>query len=401
MELTIIIILSLLILFLFIGFALFYVRLTRNRDEETLKTEELTRRLTELLKEREQEANSQSARQINELLIPLRVKLDEFSSAVREAYVRDNAGRQSLADQIARLMELNMDIGREARNLTSALKGDSKVQGDWGEMVLQTLLESAGLQKDINFFTQVTTDLKGSGLRSDDGRLQRPDVIVLLPDNHKLVIDSKVSLTAYSRYCEADDKSLKDRSLREHLRSVRSHIDELAEKQYHRNIPDSAEHVMMFMPVEGAYFAAMQADSTLWKYAFDRKVVIAAPTHIFSVMQILTQLWRQEKQNRNAEQIARLGGLLYDRFASFANDFEAIERQIGQLGKAYDKCRYSLTQGPRSVVRSAERLRDLGAKTSKRIPTALGDEAEAASVYDNPSPEPPQTLDQDTDYLTK
>ena len=327
----------------------------------------------------------ENARQFEDMLRPIREKLDEFSSAVRDSYVKDNASRQSLSDQIANLVNLNRTIGEEARELSRALKGDSKVQGDWGEMVLETLLESAGMKRNINYFTQVTTDQTGQRLRSDEGRLQRPDVVVLMPDNHRLVIDSKVSLTAYSRYAAASTEEERAQEGRAHIRSVKKHIDELGCKQYQNSIPNAAEHVLMFMPVEGAYLTAVELDPDLWRYAFERNVVIVSPTHIFSVVQILGQLWRQEKQSRHAEQIAQLGGLLYDRFASFVSEFEAVERQLEQTRKAYDKCRNALTGGPQSVVRRAERLRDLGARTSRRIPQKTLDEALASPS--NPSDE--------------
>lgn len=353
----------------------------RNRQELAAQTE-LNRRQLETQAERyhqELDALTERNRQLQEalttqnnmklegLMAPMRERFEQFSQTINRCYAEDKAERRSLSDQLARLMDLNATIGNEARELTRALKGDSKVQGDWGEMVLATLLESAGLQKGINFFTQVTEDETGRKLVSDEGKGQRPDVVVLMPDDHRLIIDSKVSLTAYTRFCSATDDEARKREGQQHVRSVRSHIDELARAAYQKSVPKAAEHMLMFMPVEGAYFTAMQLDSELWKYAYDRKVVIVSPTHLFSVMQILSQLWRQEKQNRNAEQIARLGGLLYDRIAAFIGEFEKMEGQIDSVRKGWERSMAQLAEGNQSVVRRAERLRELGAKTSRRI----------------------------------
>ncbi len=352
---------------------------------------------SQALRKQNDDLREANTRQINELLTPLRTKLEEFSRSVTECYVRENATRQSLSDQLTRLMDLNRTIGEEARALTSALKGDSKVQGDWGEMVLETLLESAGLVKDINFFVQVTKDDTGRVLTDDEGNRQRPDVVVLLPDDHKLVIDSKVSLTAYAQYCDAKDDAAREAAGKRLVRSVKNHIDELSAKRYQERIPNAAEHVLMFMPVEGAYFTAMHLDPELWKYAYDRRVVIVSPTHIFSVMQILAQLWRQDKQNRNAEEIARLGGLLYDRIAGFVAEFENIDKALNQARKAYDKSLRGMTSGSTSIIRTAERLRDLGARTKKRISSKTLAEMALDSLPDNPpSEQPPEEAAEET-----
>lgn len=359
--------------------------------ESRIRMEELERRLTEEVRElRRQTAGefrdiasahldaasrrlrADSSRELDGILAPLRQQIAEFRKAVNDSYVADNATRKSLSDQIERLVRLNMTIGDEARNLATALKGNSKVQGDWGEMVLETLLENAGLQRGVNFHTQVGSDASGMPLvDSETGRRQRPDVVITLPDRHCMVVDSKVSLTAWldlMKAEEAADSQGRGAALKRHLDSVRRHIDELAAKNYQNTVRDAAEHVLMFIPNEGAYLAAVQGDGTLWKYAYDRKVVIVSPTHIFSVMQIVSQLWRQENQNKNAERIADLGGLLHDKFVAFIADFEKIDRQLQAVHSTYDKCHRSLTSGGTSLVSRARRLRDLGARTSRQLP---------------------------------
>lgn len=311
---------------------------------------------------------SENTRELGELISPLREQLGSFHRAVNESYVNENASRKSLADQIERLMKLNMTIGEEARNLTSALKGNTKLQGDWGEMILKTLLESAGMQEGVNFFTQVTADASGRTLRDEEsGRGLRPDVVISLPDNHKIIVDSKVSLTAYADYNEAKDEAALETCGRRHLLSVRKHIAELADKAYQKVVAGAAEHVLMFIPNEGAFMLAYALDPDIWRYAYERKVVITSPTHLFSVMQIVSQLWRQENQSRNAAEIARQGGALYDKFVGFMATFQTIETNLARTQKACDEARKSLSGSNQSLAAKAERLRSLGAKTTKSL----------------------------------
>lgn len=322
--------------------------------------EEVLRRQSATLKE-----------QNNELIVsaldPVKTKLDEFSKAVTDSYVKDTADRKSLADQIERLMQLNSDIGKEARNLTTALKGDSKVQGDWGEMVLQTLLESAGMVEGQNFFTQVTRDAAGRVIADEQGNRLRPDVVVALPDNHKMVIDSKVSLKAYTEYMSATGDDERQLAGRRHVRSVVSHIDELGDKQYQKYILKAADHVMMFIPNEGAYYAAMQLNPDLWKYAYERNVVMVSPTHLFSVMQIVAQLWQQDRQNKYALKIAEAGGELYDKFVDFYADLAKVEKSMLDVVKNFERCRADV-ENRVGLTAKANKLKDLGAKVSKKLP---------------------------------
>lgn len=310
----------------------------------------------------------ESRREIETILSPLREKLAEFSKAVTEAYMNDNASRRSLSEQIDRLIRLNNTIGEETRSLTSALKGDSKVQGDWGEMILETLLESAGMKRDVTFFVQPTRDGEGKTIIDDEGSRRRPDILVKLPDDHSMIIDSKVSLTAYIRMTESSNPEEEARAAREHVRSVRKHVDELGSKQYHKYWPNAADHVLMFIPNEGAYFAVLHHDPELWKYAYDKNVVIVSPTHVFSVMQIISQLWRQENQNRNAARIAELGGKLYDRFAKFNDQMMKIRSKIDETNRTFDEAYSTFAGSTQSLTRTAERLRELGAKTSRHLP---------------------------------
>lgn len=342
-------------------------RMEERQKEMERKSELLFKNLaTDILQKQSETLRSQNKEQIALALDPVRTKLDEFSKAVSDSYIKENAARRSLADQIERLMRLNNDISQEARNLTTALKGDSKVQGDWGEMVLQTLLESAGMVEGQNFFTQVTRDEAGRVLTDEAGIKYRPDVVVNLPDSHKIIIDSKVSLKAYVDYVSATTDSDRKAAADRHIRSVTAHINELGDKKYQTRIAKAADHVMMFIPNEGAYYAAMQINPDLWKYAYDRKVVMVSPTHLFSVMQIVSQLWQQDKQNRYALDIAKAGGELYDRFVDFYNDMAKVEKAMADVVKGFDRCRQDV-ENRVGIRAKADKLKELGAKASKRL----------------------------------
>lgn len=325
----------------------------------------------EALRDNSEQLRQRGSEELDAVLGPFREKLEGLRKVVTESYVQENASRRSLSDQVERLMALNRTIGEEARNLTHALKRDPGEQGRWGETVLENLLESAGMRRGCDYEVQVTRDSEGRILRDQEGRLQRPDVVVKLPDAHKIVIDSKVSLTAYLDYTKADNDEERSEAARRHIVSVRAHVDELASKQYQLTIDGALEHMLMFMPNEGAYLAAVDSDPELWNYAYERKVVIVSPAHLFSVMQIISQLWRQEKQNVNAEKIARLGGELYDKLARFAGEFVKIEKELDDARKAYDKAYNHLATGRGNVIRRAQQLRDKGVKTGASLPPQL------------------------------
>lgn len=330
---------------------------------------DVLRRNSESLKE----ANSE---QIDALLRPLKENIESFKKTISEGYVKESSSRKLLEVQIERLVKLNETIGEEARNLTSALKGNSKVQGDWGEMILETLLENAGLERGINFETQLTRDSGGNVLKNDEGKLLRPDVLIKLPDNHSIIVDSKVSLTAFVDYCNAEDENVRIVAGKKHLQSVYAHIDELHAKMYQNNLKGAADYVMMFIPNESAYIAAVQLDINLWKYAYERGVIIVSPTHLFSVMSIVSQLWRQDKQNRNAMLIAERGGKLYDKLVLFMDSFEKVGKSIDDAMTSYNKSFNQLRTGKGNVLRQAEDMKALGAKASKSLPERLSDSAE-------------------------
>ena len=331
---------------------------------------------SDVLKRNSESLKEANSEQIDALLRPLKENIESFKKTISEGYVKETSSRKLLEVQIERLVKLNETIGEEARNLTSALKGNSKVQGDWGEMILETLLENAGLERGINFETQLTRDSGGNVLKNDEGKLLRPDVLIKLPDNHSIIVDSKVSLTAFVDYCNAEDENVRIVAGKKHLQSVYAHIDELYAKMYQNNLKGAADYVMMFIPNESAYIAAVQLDINLWKYAYERGVIIVSPTHLFSVMSIVSQLWRQDKQNRNAMMIAERGGKLYDKLVLFMDSFEKVGKSIDDAMTSYNKSFNQLRTGKGNVLRQAEDMKNLGAKASKSLPERLSDSAE-------------------------
>ena len=308
---------------------------------------------SDVLKRNSESLKEANSEQIDALLRPLKENIESFKKTISEGYVKETSSRKLLEVQIERLVKLHETIGEEARNLTYALKGNSKVQGDWGEMILETLLENAGLERGINFETQLTRDSGGNVLKNDEGKLLRPDVLIKLPDNHSIIVDSKVSLTAFVDYCNAEDENVRIVAGKKHLQSVYAHIDELYAKMYQNNLKGAADYVMMFIPNESAYIAAVQLDINLWKYAYERGVIIVSPTHLFSVMSIVSQLWRQDKQNRNAMLIAERGGKLYDKLVLFMESFEKVGKSIDDAMTSYNKSFNQLRTGKGNVLRQA------------------------------------------------
>lgn len=304
---------------------------------------------------------------IQEILSPLKADIDGFRKAVNEAYSNEEKERFSLRNEIRNLMELNRTIGKEAQDLTRALKGDSKVQGDWGEMILERLLEMSGLQKDVHFRTQMATNTDGSRLVGDNGQGLRPDVVVFYPDDRCVVIDSKVSLSAYIDYVNAvDDAVVSADSARRHILSVRRHIDELAQKRYQDLVGEKRlDFVMMFIPNEGAYLATMKLEPGIWQEAYNKRVLLTSPTHLISVLKMLEQLWKQDAVNRNVQEIARLSGTMIDKVVNFMSDLEDIEKALASAETAYGRARKRLCEGNGNVLVTARKIVNLGAKTSK------------------------------------
>ena len=304
--------------------------------------------------------------QLGDILTPFKSDLENLKKTINDCYIDEMSQVKSLKDQVKDLTELNNTIGREAKELTMALKGNSKVQGDWGEMLLKQLLEKSGLEEGVNYVLQATENADGSKIKGENGGQLRPDAIFYLPEGKNLIIDSKVSLTAYTDYINASAEE-QPAALAAHLRSIKAHIDELARKEYPKYVQNAADFVMMFVPNEGAYMAALNADKDLWQSAYDRHIVIISPTHLISVLKLMYQLWLHDKQTKNALKIADETGKLYDKFVNFVCDFEDIGKHLDKANSVYEAAFKKFSTGKGNLLSRVEGIRELGVKTAKRL----------------------------------
>lgn len=326
-----------------------------------------------ILEEKTKRFTALNHENMDKILTPLQQKLNEFKAKVEETYDRESKERFTLDARIRELVELNRRISDEANNLTKALKGDNKAQGDWGEMILENILEMSGLTRDREYFKQSTlTDAFGHTVVNEQGNRMRPDYIVVYPDKRSVVIDSKVSLTAYCRYVEAVDDGEAAQALAGHVRSVKAHIDELAVKSY-QDYGKSLDFVMMFMPNEAAYLAAMQSDRTLWEYAYAKRVLLVSPTNLIAALKLVADLWKREYQNRNALDIARIGAALYDKLVGFEANLKSVGEGLEKTLYTYEKAYKQLTAGRGNMIDKARQMKELGLKTKKDFPATLSD----------------------------
>ena len=302
------------------------------------------------------------------LLKPFRDNIAEFRTRVEQIYSSEREQHGELKNELKNLMELNRRITTETTNLTDALKGNSKVQGDWGEMILETILDNSNLVRGVHYDCQVT-------MKDAAGNNQRPDVVLYLPEGKRIVIDSKVSLTAYAEWVGADDESVRARSLAAHVASVRQHVSELSRKEYQRLL-ESPDFVVMFIPNEPAFLAAMQRDSAIWSDAYEKKVIVSSPTNLFALLKLVDDLWRRNEQSRNQEQIIKYGTTLYEQLVAFTSSLEGVGQALDQARTKYDDAYKRLHTGNNNIVRTGERLRRLGLPTSKRPSQRLLDETE-------------------------
>lgn len=319
----------------------------------------------EILEEKAKRFTEQNQANIGQLLEPLKVRLTEFQGKVEEVYVQEGKERSALAQQVKHLMDLNRQLSDDAHNLTRALKGSSKTQGNWGEMILEKILESSGLRKGQEY------DLQESHTRDDGSRVQ-PDAIIHLPEERHIVVDAKVSLTAYEEYVNAEHDSGRDMAVRRHLDSVRGHIKALSEKNYQDiHGVKSLDFVLMFIPVEPAFMLAISQDNELWQDAWKRNVLLVSPSTLLFVVRTVAHLWRQEQQNRNAQEIARRGAELYDKLVGFVEDLKGIGNRLDQAQSEYNKACGKFVGGRGNVIRQAEMLKELGVKPGKSMPSEM------------------------------
>lgn len=324
----------------------------------------------EILDEKSRQFKQSNRESLESLLNPFREQIEGFRKRVDEVYEGEVKQHSSLETEICRLREANLRMSEEADNLTRALKGNSKVQGDWGEMLLETILDSSHLTKGIHYETQ-------HNLKDEQGNNLRPDVILKLPEGKRIVIDSKVSLTAYVAYTESATPEDASRAVKDHLRSVRAHVDELSGKCYQtlldRTRSESPDFVIMFVPSEPAFLLAMQQDASLWGYAYNKKVIVSSPTNLFALLKIVDDLWKRDMQSRNARKIADEGGKLYDKFMGFAETLVDLGKSISASSERYEKAIKQLKTGQGNLIRRTEQLRELGVKATKSLPNQLSD----------------------------
>ncbi|HET7178272.1 MAG TPA: DNA recombination protein RmuC [Chryseosolibacter sp.] len=314
---------------------------------------------------------------MSELLNPLKDKILTFEKKVEEAYDKELRDKISLREEVKKLYELNNRISAEANNLTRALKGDTKKQGDWGEFILETVLERSGLTKDREYRKQVLTT-------NADGQTIKPDYLVLLPDKRHIIVDSKVSLTAYENFVNTDDEASRPKYLKAHLDSMKTHIKHLSEKNYFSSLEfNTPDFVLMFVPIESSFSLALQADQDLFNYAWEKKIVIVSPTTLLATMRTIASMWKMDKQSQHAFQIAEESGKLYDKFKLFMDDMVKVGNQLNSTKSTYEDAMKKLVSGRGNLVHQAEKLREMGAKNTRRLDDKITQRALESETVDN------------------
>jgi DNA recombination protein RmuC len=320
-----------------------------------------------IFENKSQRFTEQNKNSLEALLNPLKERIQLFEKKVDDSYKQEASERNSLKGEIKSLLELNAKISNDANNLAKALKGDNKLQGNWGERILESILEGSGLLKNQMYKTQVT-------LSNAAGEIIKPDAVVYLPENKHIIIDSKVSLLAYNNFIMVESEDEKQKWIKEHINSLRSHVKLLSDKNYYTSIQlNTPEFVLMFVPIESSFAMALQNDIDLFNYAWERKIIIVSPSTLQATLMTISSIWKQEMQTRNAIEIAAEGGKLYDKFAAFVEDLEKIKSAIDRSGEAYDAAMNKLKSGKGNLLNRVEHLKRLGAKASKQIPDRLLD----------------------------
>ena len=344
------------------------------QEEAKLQFENLANKI---LEEKTEKFTTLNQNNLKTILEPFQEKISELKNRVNEAYEKENKERFSLAEKVKELAELNQQISEDAKKLTRALKGESKTQGNWGEMILESILEKSGLVKGREYFLEhQLTDENNKVIFSEfSGKKMRPDAVIKYPDERNVIIDSKVSLTAFTELVDETDSEVYATKLNQHLASVKNHIQQLSQKAYD-DYGKSLDFVMMFIPSEPAYIAAMQADSNLWNYAYERRILLLNPSNLITSLKLIADLWKREYQSQNVKEIAERGGKLYDKFVLFLENLEKVGKNIEQARNTYKETYKQLYTGNDNIIRQTQKLKDLGSSAKKEIPKGLIDNSE-------------------------
>lgn len=330
---------------------------------QALAKEEFQNLANRILEEKSKKFTDTNKENLDLLLKPLGENLENFKKRVSEVYENEARERFSLNNTIKMMMEQTTKISQEANNLATALKGQTKTQGDWGEMILERILEDSGLTKDREYFSQFN-------IKNENGENQRPDFVLKLPGNQIVIIDSKVSLNAYERMISAEDEEQRKQNLNLHISAMKRHIDTLAEKRYD-NLKESLDFTIMFVPVESAFLTALQGDTQLWNYAYKKHIILLSPTNLIAYLKLISDVWKRDHHNKNAAEIARQAGALYDKFDGFVTDLLKIGKKMDDAKGDYENAMKKLSTGKGNLVGSVQKLKQLGAKASKNLPEAL------------------------------
>jgi DNA recombination protein RmuC len=356
-----------------------FTNLQKKLAEQKSEVEQLQEKFTKefenlankIFEEKGNKFSEQNKEKLNEILNPLKEKISDFEKKVEETNKESIKGHASLREQLQMLKEMNQKITQEATNLTNALKGQTKTQGNWGEFILESILEKSGLVKGREYVVQ-------ESITAESGKRFQPDVIINLPENKSIIIDSKVSLIGYEKFVSADDENEKQLGLREHINSIRSHIKNLSGKNYQNLYQiESLDFVLMFMPIEPAFAYAVQSDPSIFTDAFEMNIVIVSPSTLLATLRTIASIWRQENQNKNALEIAKQSGALYDKFVGFAEDLKSVGDRMEQAKTSYSNAMNKLVDGSGNLVGRVEKIKRLGAKASKTLPPSILNRADA------------------------
>ena len=344
-------------------------KLTENKGEVEKLNEKFTKEFENLankiLDEKSSKFTAQNKENIKNILSPLQEKIKGFEDKVEKTHKESIDYHAALRQQILGLKELNQQMSKETLNLTKALKGDNKIQGNWGELVLERVLEKSGLEKDREYFVQ-------QSFTNDEGRRILPDVVIHLPDNKKMIVDSKVSLVAYEQYINEEDETLKERFLKEHVASLKRHVEQLSDKKYEDIYKiESPDFVLLFIPIEPAFAIALNSDTYLYNKAFEKNIIIVTPSTLLATLRTIDTMWNNEKQQRNALEIARQAGALYDKFQGLLIDLIGIGKRIDESKKEYSSAMNKLVEGRGNIITSVEKLKKMGAKAKKSLPEKI------------------------------